>query len=102
MTIAEGGRCRRVLAMKTLDRRLAALERALRANAMEEQVIALAFQTGGDDLMFIGQEWLPCPNAAAIIARGDLPVKVYLGMTLEMLVGPRKRRPRDAGSQDCG
>jgi hypothetical protein len=33
---------------------------------------------------------LPCPNPDELLARDDLPINVYAGMTLEMLIGPTK------------
>ena len=66
--------------MSRFHRRLAALERAMQAPAVEAQVTALSLHNDGPDLMFVGQEWLPCPNVPAILARRNPAVKVYLGL----------------------
>jgi hypothetical protein len=74
--------------MTRYHRRLAALERALTPPAVEDSIVQVALNTGQGDFLFNGREWLPCPNAQALLARSDLPIKVYLGMTLEALIGP--------------
>jgi hypothetical protein len=74
--------------MMGLHRRLLALEKALTPPAIEDQIVEVALNTGQGDFMFNGRDWLPCPNAAALLARSDLPITVYSGMTLEALIGP--------------
>lgn len=77
--------------MTRWHRRLAALEQALQPTPMEEPVIALALDTGGDDLMAVGGEWLPCPDVAAVFARCDGRLKVYGGFDpREMLACPAR------------
>jgi hypothetical protein len=71
--------------MSRFHRRLAVLERALQVPAAEVQATALALDTGGDDLMLVGQEWLRCPDVRPILARRNPAVKVYLGFTAEEL-----------------
>jgi hypothetical protein len=71
--------------MYSFHRRLVVLERAVQVPAAEEQATALALDTGGDDLMLVGQEWLPCPDLRPIVARRYPAVKVYLGFTAEEL-----------------
>jgi hypothetical protein len=71
--------------MSRLRRRLAVLDRALKAPVAAAQATALALDTGGDDLMLVGQEWLPCPDVHPILARRNPAVKVYLGFTAEEL-----------------
>jgi hypothetical protein len=85
--------------MARYARRLAALERALRPHPIEKQISEIAFLPSGEVVMFAGQEWLPCPNAAELLARKDLAISVYGGMTLEMLIGPTKPRSTDAGDR---
>jgi hypothetical protein len=65
--------------------RLIALERALLGSVAREKVTGLALDTGGPDLMLVGQEWLPCPDARPILTRRNPAVKVYLGFTAEEL-----------------
>jgi hypothetical protein len=65
--------------MRGLQRRLDRLEQVIAPLTEAPPVTALAFATGGDDLMFIGGEWLPCPNPVAILRRHDGPLKVYAG-----------------------
>jgi hypothetical protein len=65
--------------MYSFHRRLVVLERAVQVPAAEEQATALALDTGGDDLMLVGQEWLPCPDVRPILAQRQPAVKVYLG-----------------------
>lgn len=71
--------------MRGLRRRLDVLERIARESAVAERVTAVALDTGGDDLMLVGQMWLPCPEVAPILARRSPAVKVYLGFTAEEL-----------------
>jgi hypothetical protein len=71
--------------MSRFHRRLAVLERALQPCTIESRVTALALDTGGADLMLVGQEWLPCPDVRPILARRNPAVKVYLGFTAEEL-----------------
>jgi len=73
--------------MRSLQRRLAALERANRVTESEETVWSLALDTGEGDFVFVGGEWRPCPNAVELLKRG-LQVKVYIGMSLRALIGP--------------
>lgn len=73
--------------MRGLERRLAALEKASRALAPDETIWSIALNTGEGDFMFVGGEWLPCPNAAELFQQG-LQAKVYIGMTLRALIGP--------------
>jgi hypothetical protein len=61
------------------QRRVGALERALRPAAVVGPVTALALDTSGSDLAMIGGEWVSCFDVAPILARRNLPVKVYLG-----------------------
>jgi hypothetical protein len=49
-------------------------------------------RAGQGDFMFNGREWLPCPNPDALLARG-VPIKVYAGMSLELLNWPIKLGP---------
>jgi hypothetical protein len=88
--------------MSRFHRRLAALERALRPTPIEEQISSIAYLPNGDVVMFVGQECLPCPNAAELLARDDLPIKDYFGMTLEMLMGPTRSYGTDPGNQNKG
>lgn len=71
--------------MSRFRRRLAALELVLQPSTIESQVTALALDTGGEDMMLVGQEWLPCPDVRPILARRHPAVKVYLGFTAEEL-----------------
>jgi hypothetical protein len=71
--------------MTRFHHRLAALERALEPRQVEVPVSALALETGGDDLMLAGQEWVRCPDIAPILARRNPAVKVYLGFAPEEL-----------------
>ena len=74
--------------MRGLHRRLNALEKALTPPNIEDEIVEVALNTGQGDFMFNGREWLPCPNAEALLARSDLPITFYSGMTLEALIGP--------------
>jgi hypothetical protein len=69
--------------MRGLNRRLAALERVFRVPADQARATALALDTGGDDLMLVGEEWLPCSDVRPILALRNPAVKVYLGFTAE-------------------
>jgi hypothetical protein len=77
--------------MKSLQRRLAKLERERHLPA-RSPITAVALDTGGDNLMAIRGEWLPCPDVAAVLEECDAPLKVYLGFDpREVLACP----PRD-------
>jgi hypothetical protein len=75
--------------MTRYHRRLAALEKALAPPPIKDEIVAVALNTSQGDFMFNGREWLPCPNPAPLLA-SHLPIKAYLGMTLEALIGPTK------------
>jgi hypothetical protein len=87
--------------MTRYHRRLRALEKALAPRAIEDEIVQVALNTGQGDFMFNGREWLPCPNARALLARSDLPIKVYSGMTLEALIGPTKPPAAYAVDSNC-
>jgi hypothetical protein len=71
--------------MRNLAGRLKRLERAMNPYGAEELVTALALETGGDDLMLVGQEWFPCPDVRRVLRQVNPCVKVYLGFTAEEL-----------------
>jgi hypothetical protein len=64
------------------------LEKALCPPSLDEQIVEVALDTGEGDFMFNGREWLPCPHAAELFERSDLPITFYTGMSLAMLDGP--------------
>jgi hypothetical protein len=74
--------------MRRLQRRLTVLGKELRLPSLAEQIVEVALDTGQGDFMFDGREWLPCPNAAELFERSDLPITFYTGMSLAMLDGP--------------
>jgi hypothetical protein len=65
--------------MRGLHRRLAKLERVVDPPPTEPRVSALALNTGAGDLAFAGGQWLPYPNATAILRNNNGPLKVYAG-----------------------
>ena len=85
--------------MKGLSRRLAVLEKSLAHPAIEEEIVEVALNTGQGDFAFNGREWLPCPNGAELLARRDLPITFYSGMSLAMLIGPTGRPAREGNER---
>ena len=69
------------------------LEKVMCPASLEEQIVEVALDTGEGDYMFDGRQWLPCPNAAELLERDDLPITFYTGMSLAMLDGPGGRAP---------
>jgi hypothetical protein len=68
------------MSRSTLRRRLAALEGRPGVAIPGGRVVALALRGAQGDLALIGSDWLPCSDAAGILAAGDGPLKVYFGL----------------------
>jgi len=68
------------MSRSTLRRRLAALVGRRGVAILGAQVVALALGGAQGDLALIGSDWLPCLDAADILAAGDGPLKVYFGL----------------------
>jgi hypothetical protein len=64
----------------TLRRRLAALEERQGVAIPGALVVALALRGAHGDLALIGSDWLPCSDAASILAAGNGPLKMYFGL----------------------
>jgi hypothetical protein len=65
--------------MKALLRKLQKLEAGLAPPAGVSHIAAVPVQTGGDDLMLIDGEWVPCPNVTAVLEQPGVPVMVCIG-----------------------
>jgi hypothetical protein len=68
------------MSRSTLRRRLAALAGRRGVANPGTQVVALALGGAQGDLALIGSDWLPCSDAAGILAAGDASLKVYFGL----------------------
>ena len=68
------------MSRRTLRRRLAALAGRRGGAIPGAPVVALALRGAPGDLALIGSDWLPCSDAAGILAAGDGSLKVYFGL----------------------
>jgi hypothetical protein len=65
--------------MKALHRRLETLQRIVDRLEPPPVLTALALGTSDGDLALVGGEWIPCPDARAVLEKHHGPLKVYGG-----------------------
>jgi hypothetical protein len=65
--------------MRALHRRLDTLQRIVDQLEPSPVLTALALGTSDGDLALVGGEWIPCPDARAVLENHHGPLKVYGG-----------------------